>query len=448
MDAVTFLDEDEPMSNKIKSISPHFKHSSSRVPPGRTLQSFKNLTMNTRTAKGINSLAINHVPVATSGCSISKRFADAQTQAASIQSYSQKFVALKRVKPLKVKVIGKLPIDDGLFEANSRTSLCDSADVEVEELPPSLQHSMLQNTKNHSPEAAVHRDQASSQATESLDIMAKKVPIKIIPRKNQDNKSGFDRDSWVQDKPIQCRDQLKININSKFHSQTAVKEIRPLKEPSTLVECPATVPFEWGDDEQRQELPSMVPRLISSCLTQRAVQMDSSPRRSALDSPCARNNPKSTLGEHGSHLLELVAPDDGFDLDILSIAENQASSPSRVQAKKASRMFNFDDCSFIVPQQVPARRSFDCGSNRQGIAIELNDRYPQTKQTAGSEDFSQRAPSKRVTLSPKRHTSKPLLINFDRLKEMAKDFKHPVKTRIRHMDSATRSPGLCMVQDL
>ena len=128
--------------------------------------SFKKLDFNRKASKEVNSLAINPMPVHTSGCSLSKRIADASTQAASLQSYSQKFVALSRIKPLKINEVGRLPIDDELFEVNSKTSLFDSPDGKVGQLPPSLQHSTLRNTENQNPEEAAQKDRISSQATE------------------------------------------------------------------------------------------------------------------------------------------------------------------------------------------------------------------------------------------------------------------------------------------
>lgn len=193
----------------------------------------------------------------------------------------------------------------------------------------------------------------------------------------------------------------------------------------------------------------MTPGLMSSRTSQRAVQIDISPRRSALESPTNRQIRKPPINGLGSYLIELVDPNDGFDLDILSIAENQTNClPGRVQAKKSSRMFNFDYCSFIVPQQAPTRRSFDCGSARKGPAKELNTRYPQIKDSIGDEDFMKRCPTKRVSLSAKRQTSRPLLINFDQLKEMAQDFKNPDKARVRHVDSIAESPGFNLIRDL
>ena len=137
------------------------------------------------------------------------------------------------------------------------------------------------------------------------------------------------------------------------------------------------MPIECEADDQALQLPIMTPGLMSSRTSQRAVQIDLSTRRSALESPTNRQIRKLAIDGLGSYLIELVDPNDGFDLDILSIVENQANClPGRSQAKKSSRMFNFDDCSFIVPQQPPTRRSFDCGSDRKGPANELNARHP------------------------------------------------------------------------
>lgn len=443
--------EEEPKVNAIKSISPHFKYSSCRAYNGQTHLNLRELVSEKKVLHGGTFSSFHAIGDAglKSGCSLAKRFAEAQTQAASFQSHSQNVVAFNKNKPLKISVVGMLPEDDELFEVNSKTSLCDSFDGEVDELPVTLPlKSKIAGKRKPDYSVLDKSGQSPGQTKNSNDHVSKRVPIKVMPRPKGDTLLGLEKDLWTRSKAIKSSQIPIININSNFKSENALSMNKAAKVPASLASTLGRVPSERYQEETTKALPSMSPLLISSCSTQRAVQQESSPQRSALDSPSARPILKTRISEPGSRLLEMVDPNDGFDLDILSMVELQAScSPKRSDAKKVSRMFNFDDCSFVAPRATITRRSFDCGPNQE-INNDQHLHLPQRIRVSKKEDFFQRSQAKRGTHSPKRLTDKPLLINFDRLKEISKVIKQPGNKELRQDNPLNNDRGFAVLDDL
>ena len=116
-----------------------------------------------------------------------------------------------------------MPLDNELFEVNSKTSLFDSPYGKVDQLPLSLQHSKLRKTENRNPEAQAQKDRISNQATESLESTPKRVPIKVQPRQKLETSPGCGIDSWTKSNhPSKKLEQNNINTNSKLNSETAM----------------------------------------------------------------------------------------------------------------------------------------------------------------------------------------------------------------------------------
>ena len=129
--------------------------------------------------------------------------------------------------------------------------------------------------------------------------------------------------------------------------------------------------------------------------------------------------------------------------------EDEGNDIDRSQAKKVTKMFNFDECSFVTHKKpVTVRRSVDCGTARRQEHENNPLNSPKLEFRSSNILPSQRTANKRTTDPPKRFTSKPLLVNFDKLNEISRDLKPQMFGQKRQSVTSRHQITLVLMDDL
>lgn len=461
---------EEPRTSKIKSISPHFKSKP------KTNPSLKAIEISRVASKSPGAPQLCPLPpfslhgLGTKDSLNKLKTEEALTQAASLASYSNKFVGLKKPKSLMVSVVGTLPCPSELPRVNSRTSLSGSIDGIAESMPEPLKFIPKTLSLSKQDEAVNNAGQPiisklnSEPANENL---GKKIPIKILP-KDTLKKSGvhFPAHNNGAFQSLGSFLSPKTNPTPKTAEQVSPENSSPGTagdQRKNFTDYINKIPEEWSCDEKRSIIPCMSPFAKSpgqrSAVAQESPLMksvDSSPRLKAPVTKPLKN--KIEAMDQSSHLLELVAPDEGFDLEILSIVENDHScnSPSRTKNRQASKLFNFEDCSFITPLPIPcSRRSVDL---RAGIRSR-EDLFDEPKLQKGvmsnyqqNKELAQQLSTQRVSSSNRKLTGKPLIVNFEAIKSTSKALKKKGSKESPNKRSSVErqklKAGMALIEDL
>lgn len=438
--------EDEPKPSKIKSISPHFNNTSFKVLANRPSFSTKQLTSNFKASFEQRLPANINIGGIHSGCSLANRFSDDRTQAASIQSYSQQFIAFNKFKRINHLDVRRQPADDDIFKVSSRTSLCDSLDGKAEMLPESVplgpKLTNLRKTESHNPELRGIFSRSEMQNLTLNNFSPKKVPIMVLPQQQLEFNPGLPSDYWLDDEGKNAP----IKVASHFDIPSIILNIpekvrKSAKKPTTIIDFLGNVPSQWNHGEKKICLPSISPiRSLSSVIQHADHKMiESSPIQVNRNQKVKIQKSANVVG--GDHLLNLVKPDDGFDLDILSIVDMQACASIRHDIRQATRMFDFEDCSIMSPKPTIARRSMDGMSMRKHADIDAYD-------SNINQPSNHRTKVKRATVSSKPQSTQPLVIRFDRLKEINRDMRASSKKQAHKSQPPELTHSYAMLIDL
>jgi hypothetical protein len=269
----------------------------------------------------------------------------------------------------------------------------------------------------------------------------------VLPQQQLEFNPGLLSDYWLDDEGKNAP----IKVASYFDIPTVILNIpekvrKSAKKSSTIVDFLGNVPSEWKHGEKKICLPSISPiRSLSSVIQHADHKMIESSAIQVNRNQKVKNqksaNEKSANVVGGDHLLNLVKPDDGFDLDILSIVDMQACASIRHDIRQATRMFDFEDCSIMSPKPTIARRSMDGMSMRKHADIDAFD-------SNINQPSNHRTKVKRATVSSKPQTTQPLVIRFDRLKEINRDMRASSKKKAHKSQPPELTHSYAMLVDL
>lgn len=422
VDRSSRVNDDEPQARKVKSISPHFKPSTCRLKNSPAPISLKKLvslkakgTVSHQASTTLNCLT----PAASLGAVPMKEYDD-KSNASSVLNYSNNFGAFAKIKPLAT-LVGRVP-DNQAQKVSSKTSLSNSIDGITENIPETL---ILgpRITSIRQPDSEIDRKVKvnTNQSTSNTMEVATKGPLKIVPTKcflstfNQEQSpiSSCNKNSDLD----KCKDEQVFR--QIVHKRTLTEGQDPAKATNVFnikVGNRSQIP-----SPNRSEHPNL--ENFTCYAAKGGSSIDpASPNR--LMSPKSK---KANLNNSG-HLLDLVDHNDGFDLEILSIAEQQANSSDSQknkedqEKKKMTKIFNFDKCTVNGARLV--RRSVDCGKAQSAIPAFEDPVSPTFDpfDNSGVPSF-QRCVSGYDKNTQKRVTSKPIPVNFDRLKIISKELR-------------------------
>lgn len=420
---------EEATARKVKSISPHFKPSSCRMTGPIAPQPLKKLVSLKLKATGSNphhcsSTMPQLAPAMSLGSKPTQQSEDV-SNASSIVAYSNKYDALSKVKPLAT-LVGRLP-ESSAIKISSRTSLSNSFDGIPENMPETLilgpRIVSLGQPGSEIDKPVKVGAQTSTAITLGSGI---KGPVKVFHVKNLMKACN--------------QDQSPVNSCHKNSDLDRVQEEKPLEDPThrraktgnlgPWKESQVLKIKNWDNDE----VPSSNHQSKNGSpggFSRYAARGGSSPEPvspNMLMSPKSRQQ-KANLNNSG-HLLELVDPNDGFDLDILSSAEQQGedSEPEDKEEvekkKKMTKIFNFDHCT-VNKGRRQIRKSVDGGKAHSEIpGVELpSPEFDRSMDQEVPPTFTRCVSGQQGSSNQKRVTSKPIPVNFEKLRLISKELQ-------------------------
>lgn len=445
------VNDDEPLALSVKSISPHFKAASCRLSNSGSPISLKKLvslkqkaTDSTKVSATLPTLApIISLPARQQKL---KEKIDEKNQVSSLHNYSNTFGAFAKVKPL-ASLIANLNESPNV-KICSKTSLSNSIDGITENIPETL---ILGPRVTSLGQPGSDVDRKVRPITNTTTAMTSesgiKGPIRVFQTKsliksyNQDHSptSSYNKTSELD------QAEEEPPFRHVVHKRMQTEGLNPSKGKNLLN----------IKDGNCYEVPSPDSSNNQNCsperLTHVAAKGDSSRESpNMLMSPKSRKE-KANLNNSG-HLLDLVDPNDGFDLDILSIAEHEAESSdsnkkeAEEKQKKMTKIFNFDHCTVNRGKRL-VRKSVDCGKVDRGIPKSQELDSPDFNRSVDQDPSAfQRCVTGNIAGCHRRITSKPIPVNFDKLKLISKEL-HANKLQER-VSKTIIKPSLQFMDDL
>ena len=419
------VDDDEPLALAVKSISPHFKASSCRLSGSKSRITLKKLvslkvkgTDSTKARTTLPQLApIISLPARQSKINVEK------THASSLLNYSTTFGAFAKVKPLAT-LIARLP-ESQVVKISSKTSLSNSIDGITENMPETLNLGPRVTSLCQPGSEVDGKVKPITNTSTALTFESGiKGPIKIFQtncmiRSNnqvQSPVSSYNKNSVIDqaEEEQSFRHVVHRRMQAECPDQTKRKNLLNIKDWNCLEVSSA-------NQSHKQNSPP-------EGYTHFAAKGDSSRESpNMLMSPKSRKE-KANLNKSG-HLLDLVDPNDGFDLDILSIAELQANSSNsqkmegEEKQKKMTKIFNFDHCTVNKGKRL-VRKSVDCGKVQSSILKSQELESPDLNRSIDHDHRTfQRFVSGKTAGCQKRITSKPLPVNFDKIRLISRELQ-------------------------
>lgn len=435
---------EEPTARKIKSISPHFKPSSCQKIGSNVPQPFKKLvTLKIKAypeiAQGPNTMP-NLAPKFSLGSKQTQPGEDI-SNASSVVGYSRPLSALSKVKPLASRIGSLQP--NPAKEIGSKTSLSNSIDGITSNMPETL----ILGPRVHSlgqPGSSINKQGESIPQPSTAVTLGSGInePVKVFPTKSLYR--SFHQDDCSPVNSYQKSNELD-QVQEALPSQDQIRKASPKRISKTKIRDNKVQTFNPHLDDSPGGFSRYAAKGVSS------PEGDSP---NMLMSPNVKGG-KANLNSSG-HLLELVDPNDGFDLDILSSIEQQGEDSEEEEAKgqkekkkKMTRIFNFDRCTLKNSNRVGAvRKSVDCGELK---AVKKSERMADPDFN-GSFDrveypiVSKQSEGDKGTSKQKKVTSKPIPVNFEKLRLMSKELQ--ANKNNERASKTIISPAFQLIEDL